>query len=303
MISSPRSSHMGSRRPCIARGRAVFAAMALVALASNAQSSADDPSAGDFAQFNDLDGAFVIENGEARRSQHEGVYTEDRHYLTSARSDYLATDWTYEVKIRSPRNGPPDILFIGMGSGRPDPTFYNEPGNVVEFRIHQGWIDGRVDVTAHPTGPEWTYAAEAIGYLPARGDTEFTELTARITKVGNTITFDICDCSPTSDPCQRIYSNTIPDLAAVAPFLSVGNTYLFVGNGSGSYVYTKATITPASTEDVAPPASRAEGVADSGDSADALSRRGAGAVDGVLLTLLALFAIGRVLRPRRTPGR
>ena len=92
----------------------------------------------DFENFNDLDGAFVVSNGAVRRSEHVGIYTEDRHYLTTTPSDYLLSDWVYEVTVRSPIYGPPDILFIGIGSARPDPTFFNEAANSLSF----GYIKG-----------------------------------------------------------------------------------------------------------------------------------------------------------------
>ena len=198
----------------------------------------------DFGQFNDLDGAFFVANGAVRRSEHVGIYTEDRHYLTTTPSDYLSSDWIYEVTVRSPSNGPPDILYIGIGSGRPDPTYFNEAANSLMFRIHQGWIDGRVDVGANPTGGNFTYFAEAIGALPADSATQFTEFTARLTKVGNSIEFSICKRASDSEPCEPQFSHEVTDLAAAAPFLNSGNAHLFFGNGSGSYGFTKATITP-----------------------------------------------------------
>jgi len=254
-----------------------------------------------FESFNDLDGAFMEANGEVRRSTHEGMYTEDRHYLTTTRSDYLSSDWIYEVTVRSPSNGPPDILYIGIGSGRPDPTYFNESANSLEFRIHQGWIGGRVDVAAHPTGPNFTYFAEAIGALPAESGTEFTEFTARITKVGNTAEFSICKRASDSDVCEPQFSHLVTDLAAAAPFLNSGNSYLFFGNGSGSYGYTKATISPGPANDSVS-ISGSERGADSGGSMDAPSRRGGGGtMDALFLVLLAQLAFAGARRRRRSP--
>jgi hypothetical protein len=201
--------------------------------------------------FNDLDGAFVVEHGVVRRSGDEGIYSEDRHYITTARSDYLAFDWTYELTFRSPTDGPPDILFIGIGSGRPDPTYFNEPANSLTFRIHQGWIDGRVDVAGHPTEPQFTYFAEAIGALPGHPDRPYTDYTARISKTGDSVEFSICELMPNKRSksrdsvrkCEPLFSHSVADMTAAAPFLSVGNSYLFFGNGSGSYSYTRARVT------------------------------------------------------------
>jgi len=302
MNTSRQSTQRYRDRLSWSRGLRVLASIGLLGLASIAQSAPIVSGDNDFAQFNDLDGAFVVANGEARRSQHEGAYTEDRHYLTSTRSDYLLSDWSYEVTVRSPSNGPPDILFIGIGSGRPDPTFFNEPANSLEFRIHQGWIGGRVDVAANPTGGNWTYAVPAIGFIPADSGTEFKEFTARITKVGNTIKFSICKCPSDSTPCEPEFFNEIPDVSAAAPFLISGNTYLFFGNGSGSYLFTKATIAPGPAN---VSASGTESNADSGSGPiDAPSQRGGGggAIDALLLVLLAQLAFAGALRRHSGTG-
>jgi hypothetical protein len=189
-------------------------------------------------------------------------------------------------------------LFIGIGSGRPDPTFFNEPANSLEFRIHQGWIGGRVDVAANPTGGNWTYAAPAIGFLPAHSGKAFTEFTARIAKVGNAIKFSICTCPSDSAPCEPEFFDEIPDLATAAPFLISGNTYLFLGNGSGSYVYTKATILPGPAS-VGIDGGVTERVTDGGGSVDASSQTGGGGtIDALLLGLLAQLAFAAALRRR-----
>jgi hypothetical protein len=197
--------------------------------------------------FNDLDGAFIVEDGVVRRSGDEGIYSEDRHYVTTVRSDYLAFDWTYEVTFRSQTDGPPDILFIGLGAARPDPTYFNEPANSLTFRIHQGWIDGRVDVAGHPIGPQFTYFAEAIGALPGHPGRPYTDYTARISKVGDSIELSICELTPKrsksrDSKCEPQFSHSLADIAIAAPFLGAGNTFLFFGNGSGSYSYTRAKV-------------------------------------------------------------
>lgn len=201
-------------------------------------------------RLNDLDGAFVVRNSEVRRTAYANEYTEDRHYVTTALADYLLHDWTLEVTVRSPNDGPPDILFIGIGSGRPDPTYVNEPGQSVLFRIHQGWIDGRVDVAAHTTGGEFNYFAESIGTLTGEADEQFNRFTAHITKVGNSIRFRICE-NPSQGTapwtvCEREFSREIDDLSSIAPFLGSGNSFLFFGNGSASYSYERVALYEAS---------------------------------------------------------
>jgi hypothetical protein len=292
------------------RGRVgVLASIGIFGLLSSVQVAIAGDN--DLETFNDLDGAFVMANGEARRSEHEGIYTEDRHYLTSARSDYLSSDWIYEVTVRSPSDGPPDILYIGIGSGRPDPTYFNEAANSLMFRIHQGWIDGRVDVAAHPTGPEFTYLAEAIGALPAPTGSDFTEFTARIAKVGNTIKFsifNICTCPSDSELCWPDFSHEILDVSAAAPFLSSGNTYLLLGNGSGSYVFTKATITEGPANDSISGSASGSTTATGAASGSATATNsepnvdgGGGSIDAFCLAVLALLAVAGARRRLLAP--
>jgi hypothetical protein len=301
MNNSPHSPQLQRHRLSFSRGVRVLASIGILGLLCSVQVAIAGDN--DLEHFNDLDGAFVMANGEARRSEHEGIYTEDRHYLTSARSDYLSSDWIYEVTVRSPSDGPPDILYIGIGSGRPDPTYFNEAANSLMFRIHQGWIGGRVDVAAHPTGPEFTYFAEAIGTLPAHSGKDFTEFTARIAKVGNTIEFSICTCPSDSEPCEPEFFDKILDVSAAAPFLSSGNTYLLLGNGSGSYVFTKATISAGSANDSISGSANGTATASASGSATASSSErnvdsGGGSIDALFAAMLALLAFARALRRR-----
>jgi hypothetical protein len=104
-------------------------------------------------------------------------------------------------------------------------------------------------VAAHPTGPQFTYFAEAIGALPGDASRPLTEFRARITKVGTSVEFSICKRIPKrsnsthgGQTCEPQFSHSIADIDAAAPFLSPGNSYLFFGNGSGSYSYTKAVV-------------------------------------------------------------
>jgi hypothetical protein len=202
-------------------------------------------------RFSDPDDAFAVRQGQVRRAAHLGEYTEDRHYVRSALANYLSDDWTYEITVRSPNDGPPDILFIGIGSAEPDPTYFNEPGNSLLFRIHQGWIDGRVDVAAHPLAPTFTYFGEQIGALRGKEGQQFNRFTARITKIGNSMRFSICE-NPLQGrvpwtQCIREFRHDVENVAEAAPFLENGPSYLFFGNGSGSYSYERAAVYDASS--------------------------------------------------------
>jgi hypothetical protein len=97
------------------------------------------------------------------------------------------------------------------------------------------------------------------------------------------------------------FSHEVLDVAAAAPFLNSGNSYLFFGNGSGSYGYTKATISPTPANASASPSASVTGSepgADGGGSMDAPSPRGGGAMDALFLVLLAPLAFAGALRRR-----
>lgn len=186
------------------------------------------------ADLHDADGAFVVSREGVRRRGNEPAGSAQRHYITSDFSDYLASDWTFEVTFQTSANAPDDVLFIGFGEGSPDGTFFGEPRDSVNFRIHQGrtafdtgW---RVDVAAHDEGfLSFPYIVTA-GYLPgAEGGTHI----ARIRKVGNQVSFEILGSG---------IAVVISDLAAAAPFLNGSPVRIFFGNASSAYAFSDARV-------------------------------------------------------------
>jgi hypothetical protein len=175
----------------------------------------------------DGDGAFDTA-GTFRRIGDEPGQSRNRHYMKSVRADLISSDWTFRLTFHAPANAPDDIIFVGLGEAVPDPTFFNEPRNSVNFRIHQGatafGVGWRVDVAAHDTGYfRWTYYNEAVCTLPGpEGGTH----TIQIRKRGSQMTFEIVDAQ---------VSVTIPDLVKAAPFLYTRGSRLFFGNASGAY--------------------------------------------------------------------
>jgi hypothetical protein len=164
--------------------------------------------------------------------------TDHRYYITTARSDYLAADWTYEITFRTPPNAPDDLLFIGIGEAAPDPTFYDEPSNSLNFRIHQG-IDGfsvpgwRVDVAAHDEGMfSFTSFHENLGIL---GGPEGGTFMARIRKHGAHVRFEILGTD---------VALVIHDITSEAPFLINVPTRIFFGNASGAYLFSDMRVLP-----------------------------------------------------------
>jgi hypothetical protein len=187
----------------------------------------------------DPDRAFVVTRGVIAR---EGPRTDpsalccssDRHYITTARADYLSTDWTYEVSFKTPARAPEELLFIGFGEAVPDPLFYNEPRNSLYFAIVQGTTGYALGwrVNAHDEGM-WslTYmtAGDHVGG-PSGG-----LFTARIRKVGASATFEVLGTDVVV---------TVPDIAAAAPFLAGVPVRLFFGNALSNYRFDDMRVLP-----------------------------------------------------------
>lgn len=182
----------------------------------------------------DNDSAFVVTREGARRHANEPAGSADRHYVASASADYLSSDWTYEVTFKTSANAPDDVLFIGFGEAVPDDTFFNEPRNSVNFRIHQGQTafdtGWRVDVAAHDAGfLSFPYLVTA-GNLPgADGGTHI----ARIRKVGTQVSFEILGSG---------IAVTIADITAAAPFLNGTPVRVFFGNASSAYSFSDVRV-------------------------------------------------------------
>lgn len=189
----------------------------------------------------DADSEFQLGKGYVHRSGNEGPASANRHYITTARHDYLSRDWTYDITFFSPTFAPDDILFIGLGEAVPDPSYFNEPQNSINFRIHQGefafFTGWRVDVAAHSVGfGVFTYFDIAVGFLPPNA-IDGGLFTARIRKSGTEVTFQILD----TDPPIVV---TIPDVRLAAPFLDASNSRLFFGNASSDYLYSDMRVLP-----------------------------------------------------------
>jgi hypothetical protein len=95
----------------------------------------------------DVDGQYVIENGAI----HQPVTIwSDRHYIRTVASDYLSTDFTFEISFTyAPAQ---ELVFIGIGSAIPD--LINGEARGLRLRLHapppNGW-DGRLDVVYSDT--------------------------------------------------------------------------------------------------------------------------------------------------------
>ena len=191
----------------------------------------------------DADSQFLLGKGYVHRAGNEGPASTNRHYITTVSHDYVSRDWTYDITFVSPASAPDDILFVGVGEAVPDPSYFNEPRNSLNFRVHQGlygFSNGwRVDVAAHSVGyGVFTFIEMGVGYLPPTAPDTGT-FTARIRKSGNEITFQIL-----GTPILV----TVPDVHSYAPFLDDSNSRIFFGNASGEYLFAEMRVLPTSVD-------------------------------------------------------
>jgi len=180
--------------------------------------------------WEDADGAFQVDGGGFRRTGNEPSQSSNRHFMRTVQSNFALTDWTCQITFHTPANAPDDIIFIGLGEAVPDSSFFNEPRNSLNFRIHQGatafGTGWDVDVMAHDIGNfHWTYTNQGVGSLPGATGGAFT---AWIRKAGNQVTFEILSTAIVA---------TIPKIATAAPFLFTSPSRLFFGNASGAYTF------------------------------------------------------------------
>lgn len=186
--------------------------------------------------WEDVDGAFQVDSGVFRRTGNEPGQSSNRHYMKTVRSDFVSSDWTFQITFHTPANAPDDIIFIGVGEAVPDSSYFNEPRNSLNFRIHQGatafGTGWSVDVMAHDLGNlHWTYSNQGVGFLPGANGGTFT---AQIRKTGHQVTFSVLDTAIVA---------TIPDIILAAPFLYTSASRFFFGNASGAYSFDSPRVT------------------------------------------------------------
>jgi hypothetical protein len=140
-------------------------------------------------------------------------------YIRTVDTNFATRDFIFETAFTFFSAGNGHVLYVGMGSGDPDPSFYNSPQNSLMIRFHRGYFGGDVRVSVATTGMPIDIAIP--GNFPQ--DTSPTMYTARIIKSGNSVTFEV----ETSTGTIR---HVVTDFAGAAPFLNNQNTRLFVGN-------------------------------------------------------------------------
>ena len=234
MIETLRQVARGTARPVRAvRSSCALLGAFLFLLSGTSDSQATAIITEDFSgptlnpAIEDPDGAWTIENGSTHITSTGS--SSDRHYVQTVRTDYAAADFVAELTFTlNDVTGPGGaILFFGLGSGVPNPSFYNEVMPSVLFRIHsveEGWhASGRIDGVAVPSPFQFLGGGEDYYRIANDGGTH----RAQITKTGNSLTFAI------DEDFNGMFvsdgSHTINDLAFWAPWQDETNSRLFFG--------------------------------------------------------------------------
>ena len=183
---------------------------------------------------------FAIAGGNAHLVNSSG--NSDRAYLSTVSSDFMATDFVFEITL----NSPPDngsIMFVGIGPGTLNSSYSNEPQDALYLRIHSpdfvggiGDNRGRVDV------------ASLTGFGPAvlpgldfgRLGTNPGVHRIRLTKTGNSLTFAV-DKDYTG-VFSADMSYTVNNISITAPFLNGTNSRLFFGSARTSTTWDDLSI-------------------------------------------------------------
>lgn len=176
----------------------------------------------------DPDGAYTLAGGAIRRSSSTG--DADRHYISTVSTDYNTVDFIAELTFTLSNTGTFNVHFFGLGSGVPDPTNFNEPGDALFFRLHPLDVPnpparGTILAAASQAGTGTLESQQLLGIIATPNSTH----RARIAKLGNQVTFSLDENF--SGTFAADMQTTISDLAATAPFLNSSNSRIFFGTG------------------------------------------------------------------------
>ena len=185
---------------------------------------------GGFGSFlADPQGRFQVTGGVARLGGSTGPA--DRAYLRTTESALHAADFVFEVTVNSPSD-PNACIFVGLGSGAPNPAAANEPQDAIYLRIHSpdfvggdGDNRGRVDVARLTGAGPVVLLAQHFGNLGTRIGSH----RVRLSKTGDRLTFALD--REHAGAFHADLSWTLESLSQAAPFLNVANARLFFGAG------------------------------------------------------------------------
>lgn len=167
----------------------------------------------------DMAGNYVF-NGSAANS------TGSRTYIATVATDYLDYDFTAQLTYTVQSGYGGDNMFFGIGSGLPDPNFYDEPLTAVYLRSDPAdFNSGAAHITLND-GAGNVAEGSTIG-SPGDGTSRVL-----ITKIGDTVTFAV-DPNSSSGTFVSAYSESFSVVNNLS-FLNDANGSLFFGAANGT---------------------------------------------------------------------
>jgi hypothetical protein len=223
--SSPVATHSisrpsNSRMACILTV-AIIGVFAAIPLPAQTATSFSENFAGPTINgaLQDLSGNYVF-NGSAANP------TDSRTYIATVATDYLNYDFTAMLTYTVQSGTGGNNMFFGIGSGLPDPNFYDEPLTAVYLRSDpDNFNSGGAHVTLNDGAGNVTEGS-TIG-SPGDGTSR-----ALLTKTGDTVTFAV-DPNSSSGAFVAAYSESF-SVANDLAFLNDANSSLFFGSTTGT---------------------------------------------------------------------
>lgn len=160
----------------------------------------------------------------------------ERPIARTASGRYLSRDFVFEVDVTIPVHTN-DIAFVGLGAGRGNQAFNNEPTSAALFRIHNlpkvphhGVIVGLALPKTQRGLPATEYFSKAdtvATYTPGQ------PMRVRIEHRGGAITLSV----PSVANSARVF-----DRASYADLFDAEHSYLFVADGANGTTFSNAQV-------------------------------------------------------------
>lgn len=148
--------------------------------------------------------------------------TTGRQYITTVATDYNTVNFVFEADFKMGGNSGAGLFFMGIGSGQPDPTFFDEPAVAAYLRP---WPSPENVVLSVSSGIGVSRSNSETPFGPTPSDGILAH--AKIVKSGDIITFsyqsnyDGSSYTPEASISLSISSNL--------SFLNSNNSNLFIG--------------------------------------------------------------------------
>jgi hypothetical protein len=172
----------------------------------------------------DTGGTYSLGSGAANT-------TGNRTYISTVATDFLNSDFSAMLTYTVQDGG---LVFFGVGSGQPDPNFYDEPLDAIYMRSDPASFNsGAVHVSVNNNSS--VNEGAAFGF-PGDGTSR-----ALITKTGDTITFAV-DPNPAAEPSFQPMASPLAWRAPCPFWMTPTAGYLSVLTADQSLIRWRSTL-------------------------------------------------------------